>query len=174
MALWGKLDQGAVTGTVVLTNGSASIVANSSTTLGTTVKVGDVVFLSTANTAPGTNTRYRVASVVNSTAITVSTTYAGTTNAAATLYYQQSPKDLNNSYVGRSLANKQDIVGVDVTEARVSANRANGLKTPGWINYVVGSGGRAGRKQVETLVAMRSMTSTAASDANDDTVAADS
>ena len=31
MALWGKLDQGAVSGTVVLTNNSASIVANSST-----------------------------------------------------------------------------------------------------------------------------------------------
>lgn len=174
MALWGKLDQGAVSGTVVLTNNSASIVANSSTTLGTTVKVGDVVFLSTANTAPGTNTRYKVAGIVNSTSITISTVYTGTTNAAATLYYQQSPKDLNNSYAGRSVANKQDIVGVDVTESRVSANRANGLKTPGWVNYVAGSGGRSGRKQVETLVAMRSMTSTAASDANDDTTAADS
>ncbi len=172
MSLWGKIDAAAVTGTVVLTNGSATITGNTSTTLGTTVKVGDVVFLSTANTAPGTSTRYKVSGITNSTAITISSTYAGTSNTAATLWYQQSPKDL--PLTSTSLANKNAIVGLDLTEARVSANRARGLHTPGWVNYVAGTGGRAGRKNVETLVAMRSMTATAASDAGDDSVAADS
>lgn len=41
---------------------------------------------------------------------------------------------------------------VDTTEAGVTANRANGIKTPGWILYKeYGSG----RKYVETLVPMR-------------------
>lgn len=174
MSLWGKTDAAAVTGTVVLTNGSATITANSSTTLGTTVKLGDVVFLSTANTAPGTTTRYRVTGITNSTSISVHTTYGGTSNTAATLWYQQSPKSLPVTSVGQSLANQRDVVGVNVTEAGVAANRGRGLKTPGWANYVAGSGGRSGRKQVETLVAMRSVTSTVAGDAGDDSVAADS
>lgn len=172
MSLWGKTDAAAVTGTVVLTNGSATITGNTSTTLGTTVKVGDVVFLSTANTAPGTTTRYKVSGITNSTSITVSSTYGGSSNTAATLWYQQSPKDL--PLTSSSLANKNAIVGVNVTEAGIAANRGRGLKTPGWANYVAGSGGRAGRKQVETLVAMRSVTSAVAGDAGDDSVAADS
>lgn len=174
MSLWGKTDAAAVSGTVVLTNGSATITANSSTTLGTTVKVGDVVFLSTANTAPGTTTRYKVSGITNSTVITVSSAYGGTTNTAATLWYQQSPKDLPESYVGNSIVSKRDVVGVNTTEAGIAANRARGLKTPGWASYVAGSGGRSGRKQVETLVAMRSVTTSVAGDASDDSVAADS
>lgn len=172
MSLWGKTDAAAVTGTVVLTNGSATITGNTSTTLGTTVKVGDVVFLSTANTAPGTTTRYKVSGITNSTSITISSTYGGSSNTAATLWYQQSPKDLPLTNAG--LANKNAIVGVNITEAGIAANRGRGLKTPGWANYVAGSGGRSGRKQVETLVAMRSVTSSVAGDAGDDSVAADS
>ena len=173
MALWGKLDKGIVAGTVVLTNGSATVTANSSTTLGTSVKLGDSVFLSTANTAPGTATRYKVAGIANSTVITLSSVYGGATAAAATLHFQKSPSSLPESYVGSAVVNKRDVVGVDVTEAGVAANRARGLKTPGWASYVAGTGGRAGRKQVETLVAMRSMIAGVASDAEDDPVAAD-
>lgn len=174
MALWGKKDQYAVTGTVVLTNGSAIVTGNTAAAFNTEVKVGDTVFLSTANTSPGTNTRYKVVSVANGTSLTLGSVYGGTTNAAATLYGQQSPKSLPESYVGRSLANKRDVIGIDVTEAQVAANKAKGLSTPGWINYVEGTGGRAGRKTVEVLVAQRGMTAAVASDANDDDTAADS
>lgn len=48
--------------------------------------------------------------------------------------------DINNSYL------------VDVTEAGYSGNRANGIKTPGWILYKEYG---TGRKFVETLVPMR-------------------
>jgi hypothetical protein len=48
--------------------------------------------------------------------------------------------DINNSYL------------VDVTEAGYSENRANGIKTPGWILYKEYG---TGRKFVETLVPMR-------------------
>lgn len=49
-------------------------------------------------------------------------------------------------------AEKNNTYFVDVEEAGVAANRANGLKTTGWNKYEeYGSG----RKRVETLVAMR-------------------
>lgn len=173
MALWGKKDRAAVTGTVVLTQNSAVVAANSASALLSEVKPGDAIFLSTANTAPGTTTRYKVLSVANNTSLTLETAYTATTNAAATIYVQQSPKDLRTTYAGSSLVNKRAIAGVDTTEAQVVANRAKGLKTPGWVNYVEGSGGRSGRKQVETLAVVRGMTQAVASDANDDDVVAD-
>lgn len=174
MALWGKKDSSTVTGTVVLTQNSTTVTGNTAAAFSTEIKPGDAIFLSTANTAPGTTTRYRVASVANNTSLTLETAYTATTNAAATIYTQQSPKNLPTTYVGRGIANKRDVVGVNVTEAGVSANRGRGLKTPGWVNYVEGSGGRNGRKNVEILVAARSFTSGVAADAADDSVAADS
>ena len=173
MALWGKKDSVTLTGTLNLQNGSATVVGTS-TLFTTELKVGDAVYLSTANTAPGTTTRYKVAGIANTTQLTLETAYAATTNTAATVYAQQSPKYLPTTYVGKSIVNKRDVVGLDVTEAGVAANRARGLTTPGWTSYVEGTGGRSGRKQVEVLVAARSFTAAVASDAADDSVAADS
>ena len=64
--------------------------------------------------------------------------------------------DINNSYL------------VDITEARYSANRANGIKTPGWVLYKEYGNGR---KFVETLVPMR-VTADISGD-REDVVAAD-
>lgn len=64
--------------------------------------------------------------------------------------------DINNSYL------------VDVTEAGYSGNRANGIKTPGWVLYKEYGNGR---KFVETLVPMR-VTADISGDREDD-VAAD-
>lgn len=50
---------------------------------------------------------------------------------------------------------------VDTTEAGLASNRANGIKTPGWILY---KNYGAGRQMVETLVAMKA-TSVEAGDA---------
>ncbi len=171
MPLWGKEDQAAVTGTVVLTNNSVTVTANSATALNTELKIGDTIFLSTANTAAGANTRYRVTGITNSTSITVDRTYNGTTNAAATVYYQRIPRPMTENNVGMRVI---DVVGVDVTEAQVAANKAKGIVTPGWNRVVAGTGGRAGRTTVETLVVMRSMTQAVANDAPDDTTVADS
>ena len=47
---------------------------------------------------------------------------------------------------------------VDVVEAGVTANRANGIKTPGWNLFKTYGDGR---KYVETLVAMKAYANTA-------------
>lgn len=61
------------------------------------------------------------------------------------------------------------IFGVDVAEARAARAGANTrVVTPGYQLRTVGSGGRAGRTQYETLVAVRLST-----DASDDTVVPD-
>jgi len=166
MPLWGKTDQAALTGTAILTNGSATVIANTSTTFNTQIRVGDNIFLSTANTAAGANTRYRVTAIANGTSLTVDRTYAGTTNAIAIISIQACPRPQTGTHVGMRPI---DVVGVDVTEARLAANRANGIKTPGWVRI----NNTAGRKRVETLVAMRSMSQAVASDANDDVTVAD-
>jgi len=57
--------------------------------------------------------------------------------------------------------------GVDTTEMSVGSG---GVTHAGWVIRKEGSGGRAGRVQYETLVAMGSMTS----DGSDDTVFPDS
>jgi hypothetical protein len=73
--------------------------------------------------------------------------------------------DLNNAYF------------VDITEAGVTANRNNGIKTPGWILYKTYG---TGRKFVETLVSMKVFANTAGdfgvtgNTANEDSSIADS
>lgn len=167
MPLWGKTDKEVLTGTAKLTNGSATVTANSSTSFDTQIQIGDNIFLSTANTAAGANTRYRVTAIANSTSLTIDRTYAATTNNAATVWIQSGPKYISGTHVGMRPI---DVVGVDLTEAQVAANRANGIKTPGWVRI----NNTNGRKRVETLVAMRSMTQAVASDAGDDDTVADS
>ncbi len=64
------------------------------------------------------------------------------------------------------------VFGVDTTEQGVTANPKGGHA--GWVLLTTGSGGRSGRKQVETLVAMGSMSGDGSATANDDTTFADS
>jgi len=63
------------------------------------------------------------------------------------------------------------VFGVDATEQSVTANPKGGHA--GWVLLTTGSGGRAGRKHVETLVAMGSMTGDGGAIANDDVTFAD-
>ena len=66
------------------------------------------------------------------------------------------------------------VFGVDTTEQGIAANPKGGHA--GWVKVTTGSGGRAGRVQVEALVAMVSMTGDGdVGDpvANDDVVFAD-
>lgn len=64
------------------------------------------------------------------------------------------------------------VFGVDTTEQGVSSNPRGGHA--GWVIVKTGSGGRNGRKHVETLVAMGSMTGDGGAIANDDVTFADS
>lgn len=63
------------------------------------------------------------------------------------------------------------VFGVDTTEQGVASNPKGGHA--GWVLVKEGSGGRAGRIHVETLVAMGSMTGDGSASANDDTTFAD-
>jgi hypothetical protein len=61
------------------------------------------------------------------------------------------------------------VFGVDAVEAQVAASKANVGAHAGWVVRTTGTGGRAGRTQTETIVAMGSMTG----DAEDDTTLPD-
>jgi hypothetical protein len=61
------------------------------------------------------------------------------------------------------------VFGVDAAEALVTSSHANTSTHAGWIVRTEGTGGRAGRIQTETIVAMGSITG----DADDDTTAPD-
>lgn len=63
------------------------------------------------------------------------------------------------------------VFGVDTTEQSVAANPHGGHA--GWVIRTAGTGGRAGRVHVETLVAMGSMTGDGGAVANDDVQFAD-
>ena len=65
------------------------------------------------------------------------------------------------------------IFGVDTTEQGVSGATANHSAHAGWVLRKAGTGGRAGRVQTETLIAMGSMTGDGSASANDDTTYAD-
>jgi hypothetical protein len=64
------------------------------------------------------------------------------------------------------------IFGVDTTEQGVAGNAKGGHA--GWVIRTAGTGGRAGRVHIETLVAMGSMTGDGGAIANDDVIFADS
>ena len=66
------------------------------------------------------------------------------------------------------------IFGVDSTEQGVASNQAEHGAHAGWNLVKAGTGGRANRIHVETLIAMGSMTGDGSATANDDTTYADS
>jgi hypothetical protein len=81
-----------------------------------------------------------------------------------------------NTTTGAFITNqKVGVFGVDVTEQGLANNKTTHGAHSGWNLVKQGTGGRAGRIQVETLVAMGSMLSTTdgSASANDDTVFAD-
>ena len=63
------------------------------------------------------------------------------------------------------------VFGVDTTEQSVAGNPKGGHA--GWVLRTEGTGGRAGRVHIETLVAMGSMTGDGSPTANDDSTFAD-
>jgi hypothetical protein len=80
-----------------------------------------------------------------------------------------------NTVTGAFVSNlKVGVFGVDVTEQGVTANPKGGHA--GWNLVKTGTGGRANRTHVETLVAMGSMTNAVdgSASANDDVTFADS
>jgi hypothetical protein len=154
MALFGNKDTKAITGTVAVTNGSATL-TGTTTAFTTELKSGNTVVIATVE--------YRVVSITSDTVATLHTTYAGSTASGLTITANEQPASIAASDLAV-------VFGVDTTEAVVTANRAKGINTPGWVKYTTYTDAQGTtRHKAETLVAMSSITG----DASDDSVVAD-
>jgi hypothetical protein len=110
MALWGKQDALAVTGTsVAVVNGDATV-TGTGTAFDTQVKNGDTLIIS--------DVKYKVLSVTSATALELATNYEGSTDAeilVASVFIQQSPKFLNTT-------EKRSTLGIDSTESQAGGD----------------------------------------------------
>ena len=159
MALWGKRDSYSITGTANAVLGSATVTGNAAAIFTTEIEGRDSLYIN--------GTHVKVNSVTAANTLILDAVWPSANASAQTIFGQDSPKyvaydDITNIY------------GVDVTEAQVTANRAEGLNTPGWVRYKTYTDMHGNtRNKAEVRVVMRSMTQAVAGDA-EDTVAADS
>lgn len=158
MSLWGNKDTKAVTGTVAVTQNSVAVVGTG-TAFTTTLKPGQTLVIA--------GVEYKVDSITDDTHATLHNVYAGTTASGLTVTANEQP-----AYVLDS--ERAAVVGVDETEAAVAANRAKGIKVPGWnkVTTYVDQHGNT-RYKTENLVAGSSFTVAVTGDAADDSVVAD-
>lgn len=158
MSGWGKLDSRQLSGNILVTTGSANV----SNSLGNAtfflneVKPGDY-FAAGPITAPGSNLKYYVSTVVSNVLLRLSTTYLGATaNGRGNI--QQGPKAVHHSNIaltGNAVYNIQRIYGIDSVEANVTANKGNNINQPGWVHQVTYTDAFGARRvKTETLVAM--------------------
>lgn len=124
--------------------------------------VGDKVYygVPTGNTAiaPLTGNSYYYVVAANTTSVQLATTKGGTAI------------DITDARTTAS-GETHTLTGETATAVAIVSGVSHGAAHTGWVLRTVGSGGRAGRVQVETLVAMGGNLST---DASDDTVLKDS
>jgi hypothetical protein len=159
MALWGTRDSFSVTGTVAISNNTTTVTGDANTTFTTEVDIGDALVLN--------GKRLRVSSVSSANTLTVGTTWTGGNQTGKTVTGQDIPK-----YVTAEEVAANNIIGVNDTEAGVAANKARGINTPGWTKYVTYTDMHGTtRYKTEPLVVMSAAVT---SDADDDTIAADS
>ena len=138
MALWGNKDTKAVTGTVA-TDQTDATVTGSGTAFTTELKAGQTLVIATVP--------YQIASIQSDTALELAVAYAATSGTGLTVTANESP-----AYVPH--AEKATIFGVDKGEAGVTTQ----ITSAGWVQQTTGSGGRSGRVQYETLVALKTIT----------------
>lgn len=161
MALWGKRDSFSLTGTVAVVNTSTTVTGTGTTFL-TQLEKGDSIFI---------NGRHRkVVAIASNTSLTIDPAWNVANASGVTITGQDSPKYVPASEVSGNL-----IFGVDSTEATVTANKARGLTTPGWVKHVSYTDVHGTtRRKTEVLVAMSSITGGAGDANTDDTILADS
>jgi hypothetical protein len=143
MALWGNKDTKSVTGTLSFTSGSTAVTGVS--TLFTTE-------LAAGQRIVATGGEYQIASIGSATALTL-TANATATAATQTVTANEKPAYLDSADAGATF-------GVNVAEAAATPV----LTQSGWVLQTTGSGGRAGRVNYETLVAMKTISGDAADD----------
>jgi hypothetical protein len=155
MALWGNRDSYAITGTANTVEDSVTVTGTGTTFL-TEIDARDSLYID--------GVHVKVASVGSANTLTLDGAWADTAVTGETLIGQDSPK-----YV--PAAQITEIFGIDTAEAKVAANRAKGLDTPGWVRHVTYTDMHGNtRKKNEVLVAISSITG----DAPDDSTVADS
>lgn len=155
MALFGNKDTKSITGTVAVTNGSATL-TGTGTSFTTQLASGNTVVIA--------NVEYRVVAITSNTVATLHKVYAGSTASGLTITANEQPAYLEDADLAK-------VYGVDVTEAQVTSNKAKGLDTPGWVRYTTYTDAQSTtRHKSEVLVASSSITG----DAADDSVLADS
>jgi hypothetical protein len=179
MALWGNKDSKTASGTIAIS--TAGAVTGTSTSFTTEAKVGNYI------TAGGRD--YQIVNIASNTAATV---ISGTNNGNGSMTavsggssYALSEKPAFVAHEsadssGRS-GNSSKVYGVNLTEAGVTANKAKGLTTPGWVRYTTYTDAQGNtRHKSEVLVAGGAETggtgdwsAATSGDAADDSVLAD-
>lgn len=139
MSLWGNKETAAVTGTVDITQGAATV-AGTGTAFMTELKEGSFIIVG--------GVKYKILKITSNTALTLTSNFEGTTVDDATITEQLAPTYL-------SLADARKTVFVDATEAAVKANKDKGITGAGWwlVNTYTAADG-AVRSKAECLVSM--------------------
>jgi hypothetical protein len=181
MSQWGKLDNIGLAGTVTAAQGFANVESSSPDFTAPNVSVGDALVIE--------GVAYRVDSIESNTALTLDTTYTGTSGASKSANVQQSPKDLSSLGWTANAdyevpVSKRNVYGIDRNEIQVTENKERGIAHTGWVyhdTYTTTQG--AIRNKSEVLVAMSKNFASNTSgalfgtgagiDANDDSIAAD-
>lgn len=159
MALWGTRDSFSITGTVSVSNNATTVTGNANTVFTTQLNIGDTLVIN--------GRRRRVDSISAANNLTIGTAWNTANVSAGTITAQDTPV-----YVTAEEISSNNIIGVDTTEAGITANKARGINTPGWTKYVTYTDMHGNtRYKTEPLVVLGAGVS---SDAPDDTIAADS
>jgi hypothetical protein len=140
---------------------SAGVLANSMITFSAAASyiVGDAI----TYTTPGSNTV--VGGLANNT------TYYVESNDGTRIALTTIPGGSRITLTAKAATENHNLTGTTATAVAVVGGAKNkGVAHAGWVNRVVGTGGRAGRVQYETLVAMGSITG----DGSDDSILPDS
>ena len=174
MSGWGKLDVKAITGNVMLVNGSAAVAnaTGETTVFLSEITSGDYISF-------GANvTKYYVLTVNSNTSLTLSSVYSGT-NANINAIVQQGPSFVINTVASGNAYSIQKVYGVDSVEVGVVANKSNNFSQPGWVHHTSYNDAFGARRvKTETLVAMsknfnRNGGGSLQTDADDDTLVKD-
>ena len=126
MPILGLIDAATFSNAVGVTSGSATVTKNAADS----IDAGDIIELS--------GVRYFVNSVDSDTQITLGTNYAAATNASlAGAVRRTAPKALADYVLrgGDSQSANVQILGVSLTEAQLTENKARGISGPGWWAY---------------------------------------
>ena len=102
MSLWGNADSAAITGTVAVDNGNATVTGTSTvfTTAGQ-IDVGDLMMI--------VDVPYRIKSIASATSLELTEDYAGSTDSGLTVLKRETPRNL-------SVSESDAIFGVDEAE----------------------------------------------------------